>query len=179
MPKPVEHNTLLVDGKGQGNEGGHDAWAGMDPAQLDRIRITSASFTKTGFDITGEAAAAYAPSLGLTRFTRHIVLAKPGTLTVTDSVESSIPHRFAEVLHTDTTFTRVPNTPYFQTSVGGQTLKVLPTDSFANTIEPNIVMGPGRPGSVDKGTPEPRGQRLVLDTESPATQFAFQWTLTF
>jgi Domain of unknown function (DUF4962)/Heparinase II/III-like protein len=179
VPKTIEHNTLLVGGKGQGNEGGHDAWAGMDPAQLDNIRITFASFTKTGFDITGEAAAAYAPALGLTSFTRHIVLTKPGTLTVTDSVESSIPHRFAEVLHTDTTFTRVPDTHSFQTSVGGQTLNILPTESFANTIEPNIVMGPGRPGSVDKGTPEPRGQRLILDTEWPATEFAFEWTLTF
>jgi hypothetical protein len=179
VPKTIEHNTLLVDGKGQGNEGGHDAWAGMDAAQLDHIRVTSAQFSKTGFDITGEAAAAYAPALGLTRFTRHFVLANPGTLTVTDSVESSIPHRFAEVLHTDTTFTRVPDTPYFQTSVGGHTLKVLPTENFANTIEPNIVMGPGRPGSVDKGTPEARGQRLILDTEGPSTEFAFQWTLTF
>jgi len=179
VPKTIEHNTLLVGGKGQGNEGGHDAWAGMDPAQLDQIHIASASFTKTGFDIVGEAAAAYAPALGLTRFTRHIVLTKPGMLRVTDAVESSIPHGFTEVLHTDTTFTRVPNTLYFQTSVGGQTLKVLATESFANTIEPNIVMGPGRPGSVDKGTPEPRGQRLILDTEGPATEFAFQWTLTF
>ncbi|MEO7041605.1 MAG: hypothetical protein ABI035_05025, partial [Gemmatimonadaceae bacterium] len=45
--------------------------------------------------------------------------------------------------------------------------------------ESNIVMGPGRPGSVDKGTPEARGERLVVTTTEPVTAFTFNWGLTF
>jgi hypothetical protein len=46
-------------------------------------------------------------------------------------------------------------------------------------IESNIVMGPGRPGSVDKGTPEPRGARLLVTTGIPVTNFAFTWVLAY
>ena len=40
-------------------------------------------------------------------------------------------------------------------------------------------MGPGRPGSVDKGTPEARGERLKVTTDQPSTTFNFNWQLTF
>jgi len=180
VPKTVEHNTLLVDGKGQGNEGGHDAWAGMDPAQLDSIRITSATFNKTGFNIVGEAAGAYAPGVGLTRFTRQIQLSGPGALVVTDTIEASSPHRFTEVLHTDSGFTTQSPTIH-ATTVGGSTLHILdhPSTPATSVVESNIVMGPGRPGSVDKGTPEARGERLKVTTDQPSTMFNFNWQLTF
>lgn len=180
VPKTVEHNTLLVDGKGQGNEGGHDAWAGMDAAQLDHIRITAADFSKTGFSITGEAAAAYSPTLGLTRFTRRIQLTKPGSLEVSDTIEASTPHRFSEVLHTDTAFKTQSPTEH-ATTVGVASLHIADHPSVPSTAitESNIVMGPGRPGSVDKGTPEPRGERLVITTNAPANNLIFTWHLTF
>ena len=34
VPRTVEHNTLLVDGQGQGKEGGHDAWGARPSPQL-------------------------------------------------------------------------------------------------------------------------------------------------
>jgi hypothetical protein len=180
VPKTIEHNTLLVDGKGQGNEGGHDAWAGMDPAQVDHIQITSARFTKTGFDITGEAAAAYAPVLQVKRFTRHIQLVRPGELQVTDTVETSSPHRFAEVLHTDSSFATQSPTRHTST-IGKAVLQVGDHSSVPSVAltESNVVMGPGLPGSVDKGTPEARGDRLVVTTGEPVTSLAFTWTLSY
>jgi hypothetical protein len=180
VPKTVEHNTLLVDGHGQGNEGSHDAWAHMDEAQLDHIQITSARFTSTGFDITGEAAAAYAPALGLTHFTRRIQLTKPGQLEVSDSIATSAPRHFSEVLHTDTTF-KTDSANTHTTTVGSATLHIADHSSVATTAhtESNIVMGPGRPGSVDKGTPEARGERLQITTDAPVNNLAFTWQLTF
>jgi hypothetical protein len=180
VPKTIEHNTLLVDGKGQGNEGGHDAWAGMDPAQLDHIQITTAHFSKTGFNLTGEAAAAYAPALGVERFTRHIQLIKPGEIEVSDTIDASSPHRFAEVLHTDSSFTTQSPAKH-STTIGKAVLQVVDHSSVPATAltESNIVMGPGLPGSVDKGTPEPRGERLVITTGEPVTSLAFNWTLVY
>jgi len=46
-------------------------------------------------------------------------------------------------------------------------------------VEPNVVMGPGPPGAVDKGTPEKRGERLSVSTAEPATAAGFAWSLTF
>jgi len=180
VPKTIEHNTLLVDGKGQGNEGGHDAWAGMDPIQIDHIRITDAHFTRSGFDVTGEAAAAYAPALGLTQFTRHIQLSSAHTLQVSDSIETSAPRRFTEVLHTDAAFKTQSPTQH-STTLGSAVLQAADHASIpaAARTESNVVMGPGRPGSVDKGTPEARGERLLVTTQSPATTLAFTWTLNF
>jgi len=181
VPKTVEHNTLLVDGQGQGNEGGHDAWAGMDPTRLNDVHIISASLSETNFDVIGEAAGAYAPALGLTHFTRHIMLSKPGALLVVDKIETAEPHHFTEVLHTDTTFVPLKRPEVHSTTVNGETLYVLGQPSIASTpeVESNIVMGPGRPGSVDKGTPEARGERLKVTTDQPSTTFSFNWQLTF
>lgn len=49
----------------------------------------------------------------------------------------------------------------------------------ATRIEPNIVMGPGKPGSVDKGTPEQRGERLDVSTKMPATTAKSRWQLLY
>ena len=180
VPKTVEHNTLLVDGHGQGHEGGHDAWAGQNEALLNNIRLSTVQLSARAFDITGEAAAAYAPSVGLQRFTRRIALTKPNEITITDTVEAPAPHRFTEVLHTDSTFkTQLPT--QHTTTVNGVTLQAVDRTSTPTTatVEANIVMGPGRPGSVDKGTPEPRGERLTVTTTDAVTRFSFARTLHF
>lgn len=179
-PKTIEHNTLVVDGRGQGNEGGHDAWHNTDPTRINNIRITSATFSRTGFSITGDATSAYAPELGLTTFTRTISLSKPGRIDVADTVALSSAKKLTEVLHTDTTFKTLSPTEH-TTTVGNATLHAVSKASVPVTpaVESNIVMGPGKPGSVDKGTLEPRGERLVINTTAPATALTFNWSLTY
>jgi hypothetical protein len=69
----------------------------------------------------------------------------------------------------------------YQIRVNGKSLDVqfhLPVDA-ASKIESNVVMGPGRPGSVDKGSPEDRGERLLISTPKAATHARFDWELTF
>ena len=179
VPRTVEANTLLVDGKGQGHEGGHDAWAGQDQARLNGIRLTDVKLSASGFDVTGEAAAAYEPGVGLTRFTRRLQMTRAGELQVTDTLAAARPVRFSEVLHTDTSF-HAPALE-FATSVNGVALRGSGNFTVAATakVESNIVMGPGRPGSVDKGTPEARGERLVLTTAEPVAATEFHWKLLF
>lgn len=180
VPRTIEHNTLLVDGQGQGKEGGHDAWAGMNYAALNNIRLTKVELTRNSFEVIGEGAGAYSSSLGLTAFTRHIRLVNPGELKVSDTIEAAKPVTLSEVLHTDTTFAEA-STLRFSTSVGGVVLHAAEQFSIPSKAktEANIVMGPGRPGSVDKGTPEQRGSRLVVTTDNAATHADFTWTLTW
>ncbi len=181
VPKTIEHNTLLVDGKGQGNEGGgHDAWAGFPYDQMNRARITHAELTPRGFDIEGEGAAVYNASLRLTRYLRRITMKAPGMIQVHDEIASTLPNTYAEVLHTDTKFVRDGENAY-STKLGSATLNIrfASQQDVDSKIEPNVVMGPGRPGSVDKGTPEQRGERLLVTTTNRAHEMNFQWELHF
>jgi Domain of unknown function (DUF4962)/Heparinase II/III-like protein len=181
VPLTVEHNTLLVDGRGQGHEGkGHDAWADFPYARLNQAKITLSRLDADGFDVVGEGAGVYDASLGLIRYQRHITMRSPGKVEVQDEIETNKPRLFTEVLHSDMGIKQVAAQRY-QIKVNGAALNVrlnLPTDAMAK-IESNIVMGPGRPGSVDKGSPEARGERLLISSPKAATQARFVWELTF
>lgn len=180
VPRTIEHNTLLVDGKGQGREGGHDAWAGMDYAVLNKIRLTDVVLNRDGFNLVGEGSAAYSPELGLTRFTRRVQLVHSGELHVSDTIEASKPVVLSEVLHTDTTFQQASQNR-FATNIDGTILHVANMFSVPSKTktEANVVMGPGQPGSVDKGSLQPRGSRLLVTTDSPVTHADFSWTLNW
>src|ERR1700738_4944290 len=81
VPMTIEHNTLLVDGRGQGNEGkGHDAWAGIPYPEMNKARITRAQLTSDGFEMEGEGAGVYDPSLGLERYLRRITMSTSGRI---------------------------------------------------------------------------------------------------
>jgi hypothetical protein len=181
VPKTVEHNTLLVDGRGQGNEGkGHDAWAGFPYEQMNHARIMRARLTPQGFELEGEGAGVYDSSLGLTRYLRRLTMRTAGELDVTDIVESDSSHTFAEVLHSDTKINPIADQRY-ETEINGVALGIqllLPLGA-ASKVEHNDVMGPGRPGSVDKGSLESRGERLVVSTAGKVTSTEFEWKLRF
>jgi hypothetical protein len=49
----------------------------------------------------------------------------------------------------------------------------------ASKVEQNVVMGPGKPGSVDKGSLEPRGERLLVSTTQKLMSTHFEWELVF
>ena len=181
VPKTIEHNTLLVDGQGQGHEGkGHDAWANFSYARINQTRITKAVLTSHGLDVIGEGAFAYDASLSLQRYTRHIKLDRAGHISIDDLIEADVPSTFSEILHSDTTVKKLTDRA-FLFDVNGAVLTATlqspkPTTSI---IEPNIVMGPGRPGSVDKGSLETRGERLVVATPMPVKSTHFLWDLRF
>jgi hypothetical protein len=181
VPMTIEHNTLLVDGRGQGNEGkGHDAWAGVSYAEMNKARITRTQLTPDGFEIEGEGAGVYAPTLGLKRYLRRITMSKSGKVNVEDAVESTSPHIFTEVLHSDVKINPMAEEKY-QTTINDVALHIhlLSPSGAASKVEQNVVMGPGKPGSVDKGSLEPRGERLLVSTSEKMTNAHFAWELNF
>jgi len=181
VPKTAEANTLLVDGVGQGNDGagGHDTWIGTPYARLNEARITATHFDAKGFTVTGEGAGAYDVKTGLTKWERTLTLTA-GKLTVSDSMEDTKPSIFTEFLHSDTTV-QGKGPKEFVISVNDITLHaalIAPADAVTK-VESNVVMSPGKPGSVDKGTFEPRGERLSASTAKPSKDGVFLWNLTF
>lgn len=182
VPKTIDHNTLLIDGKGQGTNGvGHDAWAKFDYARLDTVRITKVEFTRDGFVLTGEGSGAYDVSLGLTGFERTLTM-RTGVLHVTDRIAATGSHTYTELLHADGKIqSSSPQAFTLQPVVGHAVLNAqitAPAD-ITTKIEPNVVMGPGIPGSVDKGTPEQRGELIDATTTDAASTSQFHWILKF
>ena len=180
VPKTEHHNTLLVDGQGQGNEGkGHDPWDNFSYDQLNNVRIREAQFDKGFLYVEGDAAAAYPASLGLTHYARHLLMTSSKNITVWDDIQSEQPHTFSGLLHSDTTVTKIKNRK-FEIAAGPATLtidSVLPKKAIFEVV-PNIVTAPGRPGSVDKGEQQDRGERLAVTTPVPSKSAVFVWKLS-
>ena len=179
VPKTEHHNTLLVDGRGQGNEGkGHDPWDGVGYDQLNNIRIRDVQFDRGFLYVEGDAAAAYSPDLKITRYTRRMLLTSPKQLIVWDDIQSEIPHKFTGLLHSDTTFTQTKAHRYDIVS-GPVVLSINISQPRKAVIDvvPNFVTAPGRPGSVDKGEQQHRGDRLESSTPAAVKSANFLWQL--
>jgi len=81
-----QHNTLLVDDRGQLGEG--EQWfQGNQPLAVKaRPRILRAESTSTLDQIVGEAREAYPDDLGIESFRRHLLFLKPDVLIVADEI---------------------------------------------------------------------------------------------
>lgn len=171
VPLTEHHNTLLVNGKGQGKEGsGHDAFAEVPYDLLNRIRIVEVKVEQNQVIVRGDATAAYLPEVGLKKFVREFVYRPEAGFTVSDEVETTRPSVLTLLLHADNSVVKVDQKT-FRIDAGKVRLLIQPTiedaspqNQFQSAIEPNTVTAPGPPGAVDKGERQERGRKLVLST---------------
>ena len=185
LPMTEHHNTLLINGKGQAKEGvGHDVFAGVDYADLNRIRISEVKVEKNQVIVRGDATAAYGPELGLKKFVREFVYRPGAGFTISDEVETQDPAVLTFVLHADNRVEK-ESANRFSIKAGGVKLRIDSTIDESNhsaakkagsdlqsVIETNTLTAPGPPGSVDKGERQERGQKLLLST-APTTKARF------
>ena len=186
VPMTEHHNTLLVNGKGQGKEGaGHDAFAEVPYDLLNRIRISEVKVEQNQVIVRGDATAAYGPELGLSKFVREFVYRPGAGFTVSDDVETEKPALLTFLLHADDRIEE-ESTSRFQIKAGGVKLLIEPKlepiepsgpsqipSPIRATILPNSLTAPGPPGAVDKGERQERGQKLLLSTPRPTTKARF------
>lgn len=94
-----QHNTLLVDGRGQLGEG-QQWFRGSEPLAVKaRPKIIRADATPTLDCLVGEAAEAYPADLGLERFRRYLLFLKPDTLIVADDIRLKTPRELELRFH--------------------------------------------------------------------------------
>jgi hypothetical protein len=87
-----QHNTLLIDGKGQYGEGA-DAFDGSMLHALKAMPEITVHETSPQMDhMSGDVTPAYPQELGLEHFTRHLVYLKPDILIVIDDIEMDTAH---------------------------------------------------------------------------------------
>ena len=93
-----QHNTLLVNGRGQIGEGAEWFQGSEALARKSKPKVLRAVSTPAIDQITGDATEAYPKELGLKRFVRHLIFVKPDVLIVADEIlldkESSLELRF-------------------------------------------------------------------------------------
>jgi hypothetical protein len=184
IPATAQHNTLLIDGRGQAHEGaGHNAFDGFSYARLNAIRILSVQPLPNGIEISADATAAYDPSFRLEKFVRTVIL-RGDKLTVSDEIQSASPHTFSVLIHsdsdsadaTDASASAAPSTitPAGAGAVAGPFASAglfVTVQSPKNAVtrtEPNTITAAGPPGAVDQGPKEQRGTREVISTPAPA-----------
>jgi len=182
LPMTEQHNTLLINGKGQAKEGdGHDVFAEVSYELLNRIRISDIHVEQNQIIVRGDATAAYGPELGLKKFVREFVY-RPGVgFTVSDEVATTKPAVMTFLLHADNRFEKEKGNR-FSIKAGKVKLLIAPAieqsderapKQIESAIETNVVTAPGPPGAVDKGDRQARGQKLLLSTPEPTTSVRF------
>jgi hypothetical protein len=177
QPQARHHNTITTGGVGQGDEGEHDVWRGMDQAALDTIRITRATADATGARVEADAAGAYPAAAGLKRFHRTFTFDGKATFAVADAIETATPRSVEWFLHADTPFTAAGED--FVVSGGQPSLHVrleAPAASKTST-GPTYLVAPGKPGSITEGQREQRGYEIRIDVPG-ATSVAIKAALT-
>jgi hypothetical protein len=177
VPLTEHHNTLLVNGKGQGKEGsGHDAFAEVSYDLLNRIRIVDVKVEQNQVVVRGDATAAYLPEVGLKKFVREFAYKPTTGFSITDEVETATPAVLTWLLHADDKIEKGRDNR-FSISAGTIRLLIDPLiegpKNFKSSIEPNNVTAPGPPGAVDKGERQVRGQKLVMSTLEPISKTRF------
>jgi hypothetical protein len=178
VPMTEHHNTLLVNGKGQGKEGeGHDVFADVSYELLNGIRIAEVKVTAEEILVRGDATTAYLPPVALRKFVREFVFRPGSGFIVTDEVETTKPSTLTLLLHADMKIDKLSNTAF---SIDSHGVKLLidafldqPKTQFRSVIEANTVTAPGPPGAVDKGERQARGQKLLLSTPAAVTHARF------
>jgi len=161
-----DHNTLLVDGKGQGMDGSYwndrgFSWDRFDKVRLDRVRLADAyAFA------SGEMGPAYAQELDPLSLRRTLVATKNWILIV-DDMASGRPRRLPGICHSDGEFKADGRGA--TAKAGKAALHVLPLSSVPveTAMDKTTVVAGTVPG---QGTPAQRGYQITYTMSRPAKQ---------
>ncbi|MGH9901554.1 MAG: heparinase II/III domain-containing protein, partial [Pyrinomonadaceae bacterium] len=175
VKRTSDHNTVLVDGRGQSDDGRHEVFKEVPYEQLDRIRVVETWATPEYFYARGEAASAYPPELKLTRFDRHFLYVAPDYFLVWDELAAAEPRRFSWMLNAEQAINELAPRQFVLASGGAGLLVeqlVAPAAARAEIL-PQVVTAQGRPGSIERGVEEQRGVQLVLHTDASEREGEF------
>ena len=166
VPFTRDHNTITIDGRGQGHEGDHNVWEDVPYGDLDAIRLKAETSGDT-VRVVAECAAAYRPDVGVKRFTRTFVMRSPTEFELEDAIELAAAKPVSWHLHADEPF--AVRERGFSLTAGAASVAGELAVPAAATIRTAVatVTAPGRPGLIEQGGHDPRGHQLTVDL--PAT----------
>lgn len=164
-----DHNTLLVDEKGQGVDGAYWNERGVPYADLDKARITSQFLSADYGFASGEFGGAYKRQIPGVQLRRSLLMTKRWLLVV-DDMEAEQPRRLTWLCHSEVEFQ--PEGAAFVARQPKASLVVVPLApaKVEAKPEPTMVMAGKKPGA---GTSEQRGFKLGLRSPEAARNTRF------
>ncbi len=168
-----DHNTILVNNRGQAKDGVYEMFKEVANEKLDKIRINETFGTKDYFYARGEAASGYYEDLGLKKFDRHFLYVAPDYFVVWDELETDKPSEFSFLLNADREIKINGNyTDLVNETAALRVINVLGNQTESKVV-PQMIQARGLPGSVSKGDTEQRGVQLQTVSSEKQTKFEF------
>jgi hypothetical protein len=169
-----DHNTILVNGRGQERDGVYEMFKNVPNERLDKIRIAEVAGDKDYFYARGEAAFGYYADLGLKKFDRHFLyVATPGYFVVWDELETDKPAEFTFLLNADREIKLNGGSADLINETAALRVVNVSSAQTESKIVPQMIQARGLPGSVDKGVAEQRGVQLQTTTIEKHRRFEF------
>ncbi len=168
-----DHNTILVNRRGQANDGVYEMFKEVSNEKLDQIRIAEIWGTNDYFYVRGEAASAYYDELGLKKFNRNFLYVAPDYFIVWDQLETGKPADFSFLLNADRDIKINGNeADLINENAALRVVRIAPNEADSKVV-PQMIQARGLPGSVDKGDTEQRGVQLQTVSAQKQTNFEF------
>ena len=168
-----DHNTILVNNRGQEKDGVYEMFKGISNERLDKIRIAETVGNKDYFYARGEAASGYYTDLGLKKFDRHFLYIAPDYFVVWDELETEKPSEFSFLLNADREIKLNGSTAdLINETAALRVIRVAPNAANSKVL-PQTIQARGLPGSVDRGDAEQRGVQLQTVSINRETKFEF------
>ena len=169
-----DHNTLLVNNRGQASDGVYEMFKEVANEKLDKIRIADVSGNKDYFYVRGEAADAYYDDLKLKKFDRHFLYVNDGNyFVVWDELEAEKPSDFTFLLNADREVKLDGNVADLINETAKLRVIRIAPDEANSKIAAQMIQARGLPGSVSKGDTEQRGVQLQTTSVEKKTKFEF------
>ena len=156
-----DHNTILVDGKGQGSDGEYHNERGVSYKKFNDVSIKKEFLCKDYGYAVGDISSAYVRgSLGKLSLQRHIIMRKD-YLIVFDDLSGEKPHEYTWISHSDKEYKKDGGLYISENGMAKLlTYTLLPKDLTAETGVATVMAGTA-PG---KGKKENRGFELKLQS---------------
>ncbi len=168
-----DHNTILINGRGQEKDGVYEMFKEVPNDRLDRVRLTDVSMTADGLYAKGEAASGYFSDLGVIKFDRHFLYSAKGYFVVWDEIQTAKPTKATFLLNADREIKlNGISADLLNIDTGLRVVRIAPLEATSE-IRPQMVQARGLPGSVDKGDSEQRGMQLRVSSESDQNSTEF------
>lgn len=155
-----DHNTVLINGRGQERDGVYEMFKDVPNNRLDQIRLAEVDAAPDHFYARGEAFSGYYSDLGVRKFDRHFMFLPPGYFVVWDELETDNLSTFTFLLNADR---EIKLGDSFADLINSETtLRVfhVAPEKAKPEVADQMVQARGLPGSVDKGDLEKRGMQL-------------------
>lgn len=168
-----DHNTILVNNRGQERDGVYEMFKEVPNERLDKIRIAETFGNKDFFYARGEAASGYYADLELKKYDRHFLYVAPDYFIVWDELETAKASEFSFLLNADREIKLSGNVAdLINETAALRVIRVAP-NAVNSKVAPQMIQARGLPGSVDKGNAEQRGVQLQTVSAGKETKFEF------